>query len=68
MSGASEILYSALMLQAGFIAPNLNFEAQEEDAAKINIVPATVDKQLTNVLINSFGFGGTNASIILSKL
>jgi 3-oxoacyl-[acyl-carrier-protein] synthase-1 len=68
MSGASEILYSALMLQAGFIAPNLNFEAQEEGAPKINVVARTTETRLKNVLVNSFGFGGTNAAIVLARV
>jgi len=68
MSGASEILYSALMLQAGFIAPNLNFEAQEEGAAKINVVGRTLERPLQRVLVNSFGFGGTNASVVLARV
>ncbi|MCA8935667.1 MAG: beta-ketoacyl-[acyl-carrier-protein] synthase family protein [Planctomycetes bacterium] len=68
MSGASEILYAALMMKGGFIAPNLNFEAQEGDAPKINVVPSTLEQPLKNVLVNSFGFGGTNASVILSRV
>jgi 3-oxoacyl-[acyl-carrier-protein] synthase-1 len=68
MSGASEVLYSALMLRGGFIAPNINFEAQEEDAPRINVVAKTVEQPLRNVLVNSFGFGGTNASIVLSSV
>lgn len=68
MSGASEILYSTLMMQAGFIAPNLNFEAQEDGAAAINVVSSTLQHALNNALINSFGFGGTNASIILARV
>ena len=68
MSGASEVLYSALMMQGGFIAPNINFEAQEEGAAKINVVGKTLERDLKHVLINSFGFGGTNAALIISRL
>jgi 3-oxoacyl-[acyl-carrier-protein] synthase-1 len=68
MSGASEVLYSALMLRGGFIAPNINFEAQEDDAPRINVVAKTVEQPLRNVLVNSFGFGGTNASIVLSSV
>jgi 3-oxoacyl-[acyl-carrier-protein] synthase-1 len=68
MSGASEILYSALMLRGGFIAPNINFETQEDGAPRINVVPHTLERRLRHVLVNSFGFGGTNAAIILSSV
>ena len=67
MSGASEILYSALMLQTGFVAPNINFETQEDGAAKINVVSATLERSLKHALVNSFGFGGTNAAVVLSR-
>lgn len=68
MSGASEILYSALMLRGGFVAPNINFEAQEDGAPRINVVPRTLERKLRQVLVNSFGFGGTNAAVILSAV
>jgi 3-oxoacyl-[acyl-carrier-protein] synthase-1 len=67
MSGASEILYSALMLRGGFVAPNVNFESQEDGAPKINVVPRTLERPLNHVLVNSFGFGGTNAAILLAR-
>ena len=68
MSGASEILYSTLMLRGGFIAPNINFEAQEPGAPKINVVATTREASLRNLVINSFGFGGTNAGIVVSAV
>ncbi len=68
MSGASEVLYSALMMRGSFIAPNINFEAQEDDAPRINVITTTQERPLRHVLVNSFGFGGTNASIILSSV
>lgn len=68
MSGASEILYSALMLRGGFIAPNINFEAQEDGAPRIHVVASMLERRLRNVLVNSFGFGGTNAALILSAV
>ncbi|MBP6335667.1 MAG: beta-ketoacyl-[acyl-carrier-protein] synthase family protein [Bacteroidia bacterium] len=67
MAGASEIVYSLLMMQEGFIAPNLNFENPDEDSAKLNIIAKTMDKKINVFLSNSFGFGGTNSSLIVKK-
>jgi len=68
MAGASEVVYSLLMMQNSFIAPNINFETPDEHSAKLNIIAKTVDKKLDMVLSNSFGFGGTNSAIIIKKL
>ncbi|MBC7892625.1 MAG: beta-ketoacyl-[acyl-carrier-protein] synthase family protein [Sphingobacteriaceae bacterium] len=67
MAGASEIVYSLLMQQHDFIAPNLNFETPDEDSAKLNIVGETLETGLNVFLSNSFGFGGTNSSLIIKK-
>ncbi len=67
MSGASEIVYSLLMMHNGFVAPNINFENPDEDSAKLNIVPETIEKQFDNFLSNSFGFGGTNSTLVVRK-
>jgi len=67
MAGASEIVYSMLMMQHGFIAPNINFENPDEDSAKLNIVKSTINKEFEIFLSNSFGFGGTNSSLIVKK-
>jgi len=67
MAGASELVYSILMMQGGFIAPNINFEEPDEHSVKLNIVRKTIETPLNTVLSNSFGFGGTNSSIILKK-
>lgn len=67
MAGASEIVYSLLMMHNGFIAPNINFENPDEDSAKLNIIAATTEKNINVFLSNSFGFGGTNSSLILKK-
>ena len=68
MAGASEIVYSVIMMQNSFVAPNINFENPDEHSAKINITAKTVDRELNNFLSNSFGFGGTNSALIVKKV
>jgi len=68
MAGASEIVYSLLMMQNSFIAPNINFETPDEYSAKLNIADKTIDKKLEVILSNSFGFGGTNSTLIIKKI
>lgn len=67
MAGASEIIYSILMMQHSFIAPNINLEEPDEDSSKLNLVSKTLDKKINIFLSNSFGFGGTNSAIIIKK-
>lgn len=67
MAGASEIVYSMLMMQHSFIAPNINLEHPDEDAAKLNIAGTTINKDFNIFLSNSFGFGGTNSSLIVRR-
>jgi 3-oxoacyl-[acyl-carrier-protein] synthase I len=67
MAGASEIVYSMLMMQNSFVAPNINFETPDEDSVKLNIVQKTLNKNIDVFLSNSFGFGGTNSSLIVKK-
>ena len=69
MAGASEALYSILMMQGGFIAPNRNFENHDPRIPRINIAPRPVEGvKLRHVLSNSFGFGGTNACLVLKAV
>lgn len=68
MAGASEIVYSMLMMQNGFIAPNINLENPDEDSSKLNIVTEAVAGKIDRFLSNSFGFGGTNSSLIIQKM
>ncbi|MCL2040501.1 MAG: beta-ketoacyl-[acyl-carrier-protein] synthase family protein [Bacteroidales bacterium] len=68
MAGASEVVYSLLMMQNSFIAPNINFETPDEYSAKLNIAAKTVEKKLNVVLSNSFGFGGTNSALIIKRM
>jgi 3-oxoacyl-[acyl-carrier-protein] synthase I len=67
MAGASEIVYAMLMMKHGFIAPNINFTEPDEDSAKLNIVTSTIETEFDCFLSNSFGFGGTNSSLIVKK-
>ncbi|ENZ4356962.1 beta-ketoacyl-ACP synthase I [Escherichia coli] len=67
-AGVQEAIYSLLMLEHGFIAPNINIEELDEQAAGLNIVTETTDRELTTVMSNSFGFGGTNATLVMRKL
>jgi 3-oxoacyl-[acyl-carrier-protein] synthase-1 len=67
MGGASEIIYSLLMMQNNFIAPNINFENPDEHTALINIINQTKKLGFDSFLSNSFGFGGTNSSLIIEK-
>ncbi|MDH7446752.1 beta-ketoacyl-[acyl-carrier-protein] synthase family protein [Aquimarina sp. 2201CG14-23] len=68
MAGASEIVYSLIMLNNSFIAPNINLESPDEDSTKLNLVKETVDKKIDVFLSNSFGFGGTNSAIVIKKI
>ena len=68
MAGASEIVYSTLMMQNNFVAPNINFEEGDEASSKLNIINKTTEKNIDVFLSNSFGFGGTNSSLIIKKI
>src|SRR5450432_242147 len=67
MAGASEIVYSMIMMINGFIAPNVNFQNPDEDSAKLDIIKTATEKNINVFLSNSFGFGGTNSSLIVRK-
>ena len=67
MAGASEIVYSMIMMENGFMAPNINFENPDEDSAKLDIVKTAKEKNINVFLSNSFGFGGTNSSLIVKR-
>ncbi len=67
MAGASEVIYSILMMQNDFVAPNINLENTDEDSAKLNLVKTTLNKKIDIFLSNSFGFGGTNSALVVKK-
>ena len=66
-AGANELIYCLLMMEHGFIAPSLNIEQLDEGARGFEIITEPTQAQLERVLSNSFGFGGTNASIVVQK-
>jgi len=68
MAGASEIVYSMIMMEKSFIAPNLNFDNPAKESAKLNIVAETEEANIDLLLSNSFGFGGTNSAILVKKI
>lgn len=68
MAGASEIIYSMLMMKNDFIAPNINFENPDETTACINVVAERKTCHFDTFLSNSFGFGGTNSTLIVRNL
>lgn len=68
MAGASEVIYSTLMMKNGFVGANLNFETPDEDSAKLNIPAKRIEKHFDCFLSNSFGFGGTNSTLIIKNL
>ena len=68
MAGASEAVYSILMMKHNFIAPNVNFENPDEYSEPLNLALKTVDTEVNTVLSNSFGFGGTNSALVLKNL
>ena len=68
MAGASEVVYSTLMMRNNFVAPNINFENPDEYSEPLNIAAKTVETEIKTVLSNSFGFGGTNSALILKSI
>ncbi|HEY9542387.1 MAG TPA: beta-ketoacyl-[acyl-carrier-protein] synthase family protein, partial [Prevotella sp.] len=67
MAGASEAVYSILMMQNNFVAPNINFDNPDEYSEHLNLATQTIEQELHTVLSNSFGFGGTNSALVIQK-
>ncbi|MBQ1913277.1 MAG: beta-ketoacyl-[Bacteroidales bacterium] len=65
MAGASEVIYSLLMMKNDFIAGNINFEHPDEDSCHLLIPAQTIAAHFDTFLSNSFGFGGTNSTLII---
>ena len=66
-TGVHETIFSIMMLKEGFIAPSINIHDLCDEAKDINVITEAVDQKLNSIMSNSFGFGGTNASLILNK-
>ena len=67
-AGASEIVYSIIMMLGNFVAPNINFENPDEYSEGLNIVASTKEAKLERILSNAFGFGGTNSALVIERL
>lgn len=67
MAGASEAVYSIIMMQNSFVAPNINLDEPSENAKDLNIARQTVEMPIDIILSNSFGFGGTNSALVIKK-
>lgn len=66
-AGVHEAIYTLLMLEHGFIAPSINIDNLDEKANGMNIITQPIKRELTTVMSNSFGFGGTNATLVMRK-
>ena len=66
-TGAHEAIYSIMMINENFIAPSINIESLCDEAKGLTIVTSTKETSVNNILSNSFGFGGTNASLVISR-
>ena len=66
-TGVQEAIYSIMMMREKFIAPSINIDELCDEADGLNIATQTLEKDISSVLSNSFGFGGTNASLVISK-
>jgi len=66
-TGVQEAIYSIMMLKEKFIAPSINIDELCDEAEGVNIATETIEKDVNSVLSNSFGFGGTNASLVISN-
>lgn len=67
MAGASEAVYSLIMMHNNFVAPNINFENPDEYSERLNLATKAIDTEVSTILSNSFGFGGTNSALVIKK-
>ena len=67
-AGVQEAIYSLIMLDRGFVAPSINITELDPELPTVNIAREMVETELTSIMSNSFGFGGTNGSVIFTKV
>lgn len=67
-AGVQEAIYTLLMLEHNFIAPSINIDTLDEQAQDMTIITEPTERELTTAMSNSFGFGGTNAVLLMRKL
>jgi 3-oxoacyl-[acyl-carrier-protein] synthase-1 len=67
-AGVQEAIYSLIMMDKGFVAPSINITELDPELPKVNIVTKMIETNLSSVMSNSFGFGGTNGSVIFTKV
>jgi 3-oxoacyl-[acyl-carrier-protein] synthase-1 len=67
-AGVQEAIYTLLMMDRGFVAPSINIETLDPEIPHINIAREAIETELKTAMSNSFGFGGTNGSVIFAKI
>ena len=67
-AGVQEAIYTLLMMDGGFVAPSINIDTLDPELPKINIAQSCIETEIKTAMSNSFGFGGTNGSVIFSKI
>ena len=67
-AGVQEAIYTLLMMDRGFIAPSINIKNLDPELPAINIAQSAVETEVKVAMSNSFGFGGTNGSVIFAKV
>lgn len=67
-TGAQEAIYTMLMMQNGFVSPSINVETLDPEASGVNIITEKTDADIKCAMSNSFGFGGTNATLLFEKV
>jgi len=66
-AGVHEAIYTLLMMENNFVAPSINVNTLDEQAEGLDIVTEARDAEINLAMSNSFGFGGTNATLVMQK-